>query len=738
MENLNSVGREFRLAVAILVIAGGVAINSSRAATWTEINTGLPSTAVDVSSIAIAPTTPSTIYARTFSANGSGGIFKTTDGAGSWRAISSVVGVNSLVVDPTNSSTIYVVAGGGILKSTNGGESWIRANAGLPDTYVNTIVIDPITPSKLYAVTGSTGIFKSTNSGGSWNTLNTGLPPNSFINTLVIGPTTPPTVYVTGSVPQPGKPPSAVLLKSTDGGESWNALDSGLPPNSNIRSLVIAPSTPSMIFAIASLNGIPPGAGILKSKDGGESWNAIDTGLPSGAAVTSVVIDPADSSTIYIAALFPFAEAGGILKSTDGGASWDAIDPGLPANTPIYSVAIDPVTPSTLYLNADGGIFKSKDGGASWHGATTGLTTIDVHVLAANGVDAATIYAAAADSVFKSGDSGASWTKLFAFQLFMSSVPGPIGLFPPFPDGAPAYPDSLLIDFTNPNILYAATFRPNGCYFADNLLFKSTDGGVSWSDSVSPDKSGCILAPILGLSSGLKAMDPTDPNTLYLAETDDEDGYYALLRSKDGGASWNAIGNFAGGLQAGVWAVTIDPTNPATLYAGLDDVPLYTDDGSVTPGLGGVFKSTDGGASWNPVGLSGGAVNLLAIDPAHPSILYAGTGSNYVAPRGFRGLFKSIDSGASWSAINSGLANLLDTGASMTTIVIDPANSNILYAGSSGGGVFKSSDGGAHWSPFNVGLANLDVRVLAVAPGSRHILYAGTAGGVFKITDDTP
>ena len=69
----------------------------------------------------------------------------------------------------------------------------------------------------------------------------------------------------------------------------------------------------------------------------------------------------------------------------------------------------------------------------------------------------------------------------------------------------------------------------------------------------------------------------------------------------------------------------------------------------------------------------------------------------------------------------------------MTAIVFDPANSNILYAGTAGGGVFKSSDGGANWSQFNGGLGNLDVRVLAVAPGSRHTLYAGTSGGVFGL-----
>jgi photosystem II stability/assembly factor-like uncharacterized protein len=144
-------------------------------------------------------------------------------------------------------------------------------------------------------------------------------------------------------------------------------------------------------------------------------------------------------------------------------------------------------------------------------------------------------------------------------------------------------------------------------------------------------------------------------------------------------------------------------------------------------------KSTDGGATWSGTGLSV-SVNLLAIDPANPTTLYAATGGSGLGD--FRGLFKSTDGGASWLPINNGVAGLFDARASITALVIDPHNSNILYAGTSGGGVFKSSDGGANWSRLNDGLANLDVRVLAIAPGSPHALYAGTAGGVFRIIDD--
>ena len=735
---MNSVGRGEILAAAIFVLTGGVAMDIGWAASWREINIGLSSSVVNVEDIVIDPTNPSTIYARTRSAGAAtSGIFKTTDGARNWRAISSLIGVNSIVIDPKNSSTIYALTGNGLRKSTNAGESWTGAGAGLPNSYVAALVIDPITPSNLYALIG-TGIFKSTNGGGSWNPLNTGLPPNTYLSSLVIDPTTPSRIYATGSLPQSNGPPGSFILKTTDGGESWNVLDTGLPPNSSIGLLVIAPTTPSVIYALTTIPGNgPPRPAVAKSTDGGQSWTAINTGLPSGASVNSLVIDPKNSSIIYLVVIFPFAQAGGILKSTDAGVNWNAINTGLPANTPVRALAIDPVTSSTIYMIADGDLLKSTDGGSNWNKATTGLTTVNVRMLATNRIDPATVYTGAGDTVFKSVDNGGSWSKLFSFQLFASSIPNSIPSF--FPDGAPTYPVSLLIDSANPNILYAETKRGNGCYYADNLLFKSADGGVSWSDRISPDKSGCVLGGLFGLSAGLKAIDPSDPNILYLAEADDEDEGWWLLKSKDGGVSWNSVGNFPVNVRAGVWALAIDPANSATLYAGLDDTPVYSElNNTSKPGMGGVFKSTDGGTTWNRIGLSGSAVKLLVIDPDRPSVLYGVTENNYGVPRGFKGVFKSTDSGANWSAINDGLASLLESGSSMTALVLDPADSNILYAGTAGGGVFKSTDGGASWIPLNDGLMNLDVRSLAIAPGSRHTLYAGTSGGVFRIIDDAP
>jgi photosystem II stability/assembly factor-like uncharacterized protein len=99
----------------------------------------------------------------------------------------------------------------------------------------------------------------------------------------------------------------------------------------------------------------------------------------------------------------------------------------------------------------------------------------------------------------------------------------------------------------------------------------------------------------------------------------------------------------------------------------------------------------------------------------------------------FGGLFKTTDGGATWARINEGLASLIATRSPVTALVIDPANPQVLYAGTSGYGVFQSTDGGAHWSQFNDGLTNLDVRLLALTSGPAETLLAGTGNGIFAV-----
>src|SRR5207247_3096739 len=103
------------------------------------------------------------------------------------------------------------------------------------------------------------------------------------------------------------------------------------------------------------------------------------------------------------------------------------------------------------------------------------------------------VYSGVSDGVVKSAGSGASWTNLSSFQIAGQAFPPGIGQNPFVGAAGAAVVHSLLIDFINPNVLYVETTRAGGCAFNDKVVFKSTDGGASWNDSISPENSGCVL-----------------------------------------------------------------------------------------------------------------------------------------------------------------------------------------------------------------------------------------------------
>jgi photosystem II stability/assembly factor-like uncharacterized protein len=741
MEHLSNSRLTFGRATAMLVVAAGVVSHTTRAATWSAINTGLPGVSTGVNSLAIDPASPSTIYAQTVS-NSSGSVvvnslFKTTDGGATWGPVGGAAGVTCLVLDPANSSTIYAGTDKGVIKSTNAGGSWTDVSSNLPSGSVTRLVIDPATPSTLYAVTTTApistpggpilmSIYKTTDSGASWSPLNTGLPASAYIAFLTISPATPSTLYTYAPPFDPtgtGGPFVGGLLKSTDGGQTWKTLSlSAL----FVNSLVVDPVASFTLYATTSM-------GLLKSLDAGETWSSLASGLPPNTSVTLVVVDRASPSVVYAASVSfgPTGQIFGILKSVDGAKTWTAFNVGLPPGTAINSLVVDPLSPSSIYAGASGisfgpptgvgngsgggasgGVFKSTDGGVTWNSASTGLVSLDVRTLAMNSANAGAIYAGGFGGTSRSTDGGATWNST----------------------GLSAYTGTLVADSANPDVVYALTGSANGCNSSDGLLLRTTDGGANWSNSVSPLNSGCILSASFPSSHATPiALDPADPNTLYLGESEDEDGYSAVLKTIDRGADWTAPWDWFNGLRGAVRVLAIDPLHPATIFAGIDDGSAALGPLQAGPNSSGLFKSTDGGASWNNSGLTAGAVNLLAVDPSNSQIVYAGAEGHYTQPAGFQGLSRSTNGGLTWQAVNAGLAGLIGLrSTTATALIIDPANSQVLYLGTSNSGVFRTADGGTTWSPFNDGLTSLQVRVLAAGPS--HAVYAVTSAGIFKYT----
>jgi photosystem II stability/assembly factor-like uncharacterized protein len=701
MESSNDHACALRVALIVLVTGG-----SLFAATWSEASTGLPGFVPGIIALTVDPMTPSTIYARSTG----GAVFKSTDGSGSWRRLSSVAGVTSLVVDPTESTTLYASTDRGFfLKSTNGGETWAGSRSG-PAAPFGMLAIDPATPSTLYAVSYLNGVYKSADGGGSWKVLGNA-PSNTF--QIVVDPSNPSTVYAPGETG---------AFQSTDGGENWSVLAAGLPANMPVTALAIDPTDSSTMY-LAYLDRVARGGVIIMSADGGRSWTPVEVGIAPRASIRSIVVHPV-SRSIYVT--FQINSGVGFTRSSDGGATWQAIHEDLPPGNLVRSLAIDPADPATIYVayhnarTTSGGLVKSTSGGASWNQADDGLMEIDIRTLAADPANRATVYTGGSDGLFRSLDSGTTWANLMQFQLPAPNWAPPLSQPPPF-GAEPAHTRAVLIHPANPSMIYALTWRYNACAFSDRLVFKSTDGGSTWSDHASPPFSGCRLSAMV--------LDPGNPETIYVAEA--EDGAW-LRKSADGGKNWNTVWDWTRGMESHLNALAIDPTNSAILYAGLSDFSQFLGSSTVS----GLMKSVDGGATWSNLGLTGTAVTLLVVDPSDPSVIYASTEGLLSEPRGFRGLFKSTDSGVSWAAINDGLESLLDNRFRITDLVIDRDNPRHLYAGSGGGGVFTSTDGGGVWKPHNTGLANLDIRALALASGNPKTLYAGTASGVFKLVDE--
>lgn len=355
----------------------------------------------------------------------------------------------------------------------------------------------------------------------------------------------------------------------------------------------------------------------FKSTSAGQDWGLINAGLAT-SFVWNLVVDPSNSSTLYA------ATPDGIFKSADGGASWAALNEG-PEGFEAFSLAVDPVNSRTLYAATREGVSKSTDGGASWASGLSGLFTLTIAIDPSN---PSNVYAGARDAagsgVTRSTNGGVTWS----FVRLAGNGPD-------------STVNTLAIDPANTSTVYAGTSKTGPVY---GTVFRSTDAGRSWTNT---------LLGALAVSS--VAVAPTSHSTIYAATQE------GLFRSDDQGAHWIGISN---GLPADPLSVVVDPGNGSTVYA----VVQYSSSG-------GVFKSTNSGASWAATGLSNTSARSIAIDPRAPSNLYAATS---VSSDAFVAKFNATGSALFYSTYLGGISDDANLGINLT---IDTAG-NAYVAGS--------------------------------------------------------
>jgi photosystem II stability/assembly factor-like uncharacterized protein len=344
---------------------------------------------------------------------------------------------------------------------------------------------------------------------------------------------------------------------STDFASNSTALvvspQNAVPFTGKVTSIVVDPSRSATVYAGTI------GSGIYKTCDGGQNWFASGEGLPNTDILT-LVLDRGTPSFVYA------GTKNGAFKSMDGGETWNSVGSDLPM-VPIRALAIDPLRPWVIYAAAEQiGVFKSGDVGLTWRPVNTGFPNgVTIQSLAIDPVNSDTIYAGndvptrvAHAQVFKSTDGGGTWQDIW---------------LPPSSRILAQTIYALVIDPSNPVVIYAATVNPDDLVSDQPGAFKSNDGGQTWTGLVG------LWGPEHRYLRSM-AIDPIHTSNLYATST-----YGYFWNTTNAGTNWKAV--------TSKWTnaiIAIDPSNPSTIYVG---------DGAGT----GVFKSTDTGATWHSLGV---------------------------------------------------------------------------------------------------------------------------------------
>lgn len=319
-----------------------------------------------IQAVAIDPSNPNIIYAGSdhgvFKSADSGITWSRILARTTSSLAIDFVNPNTLYAGTSSSGIVFAPGDRLLFKSTDGGASWSNSSSPV-DFDMSLLVMDPTSPKTLYAGSagqwlgsGSIILWKSTNGGTSWNNQSFGDPSLAPYG-LVIDPTNPRTLYAPGDTYANGNVIHSGLFKSTDGGANWSAT--GLT-DTFVRAVAIDPLNPNTLYAgttVQNWDGLSIFSGLFKSTDGGQSWFAINKGLTglinTLSTVPALAVDPDDSNILYAG-----TSDRGVFRSADGGLSWSEFNPGL-TNLSIRALEIDPSV-KQLYAATDAGVFRHK------------------------------------------------------------------------------------------------------------------------------------------------------------------------------------------------------------------------------------------------------------------------------------------------------------------------------------------------------------------------------------------
>lgn len=543
--------------------------------------------------------------------------------------------VLGLKAHSTASNVFYAMFQQSIHRSTDGGVTWTALrNFG---SQVNGVAVDPSNGDRLYVSVYDEGLYRSENRGESFSLVS---PPGMGIWGVGTNATT---VYFSGADRQ--------VHRSVDRGSNWTVRGTA---QQTLTKIIVDPQNPDLVYGI---NG--PYA--LSSTNGGITWTQTQVPASSFAWTRDIAQLSANQ--------FIAASEGGIYASNDGGATWT-----LAFGGDFISFAVDPTTPGRAVAArwSSGALVETTNFGADWHS-------------------------------FGASSEGRSEGVAFDSQASTRIV-----LLGPQYARYTTNPAQPWIDATQPPIAqsvsqFATTLASNSKVYAytntsrvgGSALFV-TSGDAGWQRVGLPGGG-----PELGQAS--IAVRPGAPNRIYIGS------FAGVYRSSDGGQTWLSPGAGLSGLFT--QSIAFDPDQPDTLYASVFGI-------SSPANSSGIYRSTDDGATWAPLSTNLDATVSgvdLQIDPANPSRMFLAAFQFGLPNTG--GLYRSTDRGATW--------NQTFVGQDARAVVIDPANSSRIYA-IAANALQVSDDGGDTFTASNsfAVAANQPAQSVAIDPVVPTTIYA--------------
>ena len=651
-------------------------------------------------SIAIDPVNTNTIYAG----SAGGGLWRSLtagEGAEAWEYISTgfpIHGVGAIAINAEDPFEIYIGTGEvynyvntfggvairetrgsygiGILKTTDGGETWIKSLdwSYNEQTAVLSLEIDPINPAIVWAGT-TEGTFKSTNSGEDWSLVNETV----MVTDILINPITPDRVYIAcGNLGSSGHG----IYRTDDGGENWEKLSSGLPSTYGGKALLdVYKKDPNIMYASIG-DGYSSGdpSWLCKTTDGGDTWTVVNqTNYTTYQGWFShfVVINQNDPDEVLAAGV-------DVWKSTDGGnritrkSNWSAWtlgqtyagEPEGPANyshADHHAFVVHPDDPDIVYFGNDGGVFVTGDFGETYHGRNGGYQTTQFYGgfsvaqsdsnLALGGLqDNATAIYLGEDSWYRAIGGDGGWTAINEQEDYLYGSSQYLNIYrsndlfeTSFEGVSPSSSNASFISpyvvgYNNPSIMYAASSR----------MHKSTDGGENWSNS----------STLTGNRAVSLAVSPFTDDLVFVGFAPTS-GSAEIFRTIDGGNTWEDVtGNLPDRYPMDI---TFDCQNELNVYIVFSGFETSH-----------AFKSTDAGESWIDIGegLPDVPTSTISTNPYNSDIIYVGNDL---------GVYVSFDGGENWAEFNTGLPD----GVFAMDLSFSTAN-DVMRLATHGNGVYES------------------------------------------------